>query len=272
MMRSVLALLWALLFCCVTHLQAESPPEPAHDLVKDVVYNELQERRSVSLWQYRVEKTVVNQTLVQQQVETRSGPVFRVLARQGRPLDEAGRKKETDRLNSLLRSPGDQARMKQDYEAEEQRVQRLIGAMPDAFLYTYDGMAEGNAKLSFRPNPAYNPQTYEARVFHALAGEVWIQPQQKRLVKIDGHIDSQIDFGWGILGRIEKGGTFQIGREAVAPNRWKTNMLNVHVSGHIVFFKTIGKDQREVRSAYQPVPQDCSVADAVKILDASLTP
>jgi hypothetical protein len=106
----------------------------------------------------------------------------------GPPLDPAAQKKETERLNNLLRNSAEQARMKQDHEAEEQRVQRLIAAMPEAFLYTYDGMADGNLRLSFRPNPAYNPQTYEARVYHALAGEIWIQPQLKRLVKIDAHI------------------------------------------------------------------------------------
>ena len=46
-------------------------------------------------------------------------------------------------------------------------------------------MADGNLRLSFRPNPAYNPQTYETRIFHALAGEIWIEPQRKRLVKLD---------------------------------------------------------------------------------------
>ena len=98
-------------------------------------------------------------------------------------------------------------------------------------LYTYDGMADGNLRLSFRPNPAYNPPTYETRVYHALSGEIWIQPQQKRLAKLDGHIVNEIDFGYGLLGQIEKGGSFQIGREQVAEKRWKTTLVDVHISG-----------------------------------------
>jgi len=31
-------------------------------------------------------------------------------------------------------------------------------AMPDAFLYTYDGTADGSLHLFFKPNPAYNPR------------------------------------------------------------------------------------------------------------------
>ncbi len=40
--------------------------------------------------------------------------------------------------------------------------------MPEAFLYTYDGIVDGNLRLTFKPNPAYNPATYETRVYHAL--------------------------------------------------------------------------------------------------------
>lgn len=267
-MKSVFPLAGALLLCAVSTLCAQGPAESAHDLVKDVVYNELQERRQMSLWQYRVEKRVAAQTLVEQEIETRSGPVYRVLARQGQPLDQAGRKKETDRLNNLVRNPAEQARMNQDHQAEEARTQRLIAAMPDAFVYVYDGETDGNLRLSFRPNPAYTPSTYEARVFHALAGEILIQPRLKRLVRIDGHIESDIDFGFGLLGRIEKGGTFHIGRSQAGDARWKTSLIEVHISGRIVFFKDISKDQREVRSDFKPVAPDTSVQDAVTLLNA----
>jgi hypothetical protein len=268
MTRSILPLCGLLLLCAASTLRAQNPTESAHDLVKDVVYNELQERRHVSLWQYRVDKRVGNQNSIEQEVETVAGPVYRVLARQGKPLDPAAQKKETDRLNNLLRNPAEQARMKQDHDAEEQRLERLMGAMPEAFLYTYDGTAEGNLRLTFQPNPAYNPPTYETRVYHALSGEIWIQPQQKRLVKIDAHID----FGYGLLGRIEKGGHFQIARQPVAENRWKTTMLNVHISGRVVFFKSINRDQDVTRSAFKPVPPDTSVQQAITLLKSPPTP
>jgi hypothetical protein len=272
MTRSILPLAGLLLLCTASTLRAQNPTQSPHDLVKDVVYNELQERRHVSLWQYRVDKRAGNQNTIEQEVETVAGPVYRVLARQGKPLDPTAQKRETDRLNNLLRNPAEQTRMKQDHDAEEQRLERLMGAMPDAFLYTYDGTADGNLRLTFQPNPAYNPPTYETRVYHALSGEIWIQPQQKRLVKIDAHILNEIDFGYGLLGRIEKGGHFQIGRQPVVENRWKTTMLNVHISGRVVFFKSINRDQDVTRSAFKPVPPDTGVQQAITLLKAAPTP
>jgi hypothetical protein len=74
------------------------------------------------------------------------------------------------------------------------------------------------------------------------------------------------------LGRVEKGGTFQIEREQVAENRWKTSLLEVHISGRVVLFKAISKDQREVRSNFQPVSSDLSVPGAVALLNAMTSP
>ena len=71
MTRSILPLAGLLLLCAASTLRAQSPTESAHDLVKDVVYNELQERRHVSLWQYRVDKRAGNQNTIEQEVDKR---------------------------------------------------------------------------------------------------------------------------------------------------------------------------------------------------------
>jgi hypothetical protein len=74
------------------------------------------------------------------------------------------------------------------------------------------------------------------------------------------------------LGRVEKGGTFQIERKQVAANRWKTSVLDVHISGRVVLFKAISKDQREVRSDFRPVPSDLTVPGAITLLNAMTFP
>ena len=40
-------------------------------------------------------------------------------------------------------------------------------------------------------------------------------------------------------------------------------MLNVHISGRVVFFKSINRDQDVTRSAFKPMPSNTSVQDAV---------
>jgi hypothetical protein len=43
--------------------------------------------------------------------------------------------------------------------------------------------------------------------------------------------------------------------------------LNVHISGRVVFFKSINRDQELTRSAFKPMPSNTSVQQAVDLLN-----
>ncbi len=89
----------------------------------------------------------------------------------------------------------------------------------------------------------------------------------KRLIEIDGQLIERVDFGYGLLGHVEKGGTFEIRREQVSETHWKTNLVEVHIQGRALLFKNVTKDQRESRSDFRLVPQDISLAEAKVLLD-----
>jgi hypothetical protein len=138
--------------------------------------------------------------------------------------------------------------------------------MPQAFLYDYDGLEGNFLRIKFRCNSSYNPPTYEARVVHSLAGTVLIDPQHKRLAKFSGRLIDRVEFGYGLLGYIEKGGTIEIGRTQVDPSEWKTTFVNIQLSGRLVFFKTISKQEYETRSDFRAVPGDLNVLAASRLL------
>src|ERR1035437_10450857 len=85
-------------------LASQVTSESAHDLVKDVVYSELQDRGRQSFWEYRIEKRIAQQSLTEEQVETQYGPVYRVIAKNGVPLDQSQQQQDDSRLDALLRS------------------------------------------------------------------------------------------------------------------------------------------------------------------------
>lgn len=255
------------LFSSVVWAQSQSPRE----LVKDVVYNEQQDRIRESYWQYRVEKRVGQGPLtILQQVETKDGPIFRLLAYGSMPLNTEQRRQEDARLKDLLNSPSKQARIKEQREDDEKHIARLMGLMPDAFLYDYDG-AEGDLiRLKFRPNPQYNVPSIENRIFHALSGTVWIDGKNKRLSRFVGTITDRVDFGYGLLGHLEKGGTFELRRGPVNATHWKTELIDLHLSGKIIFFKSISRDQHELRTHFEPVPDNITLQQAKSLLDQAV--
>ena len=53
--------------------------------------------------------------------------------------------------------------------------------LPDAFVFNYAADDGNLVKLSFKPNPNFHPPSLEARVFHDMEGEMWVDCKQERL-------------------------------------------------------------------------------------------
>ncbi|HEX3471867.1 MAG TPA: hypothetical protein VHT28_11845 [Silvibacterium sp.] len=248
--------------------QDRTPTQPAQQLIADVIYNELQDRGCDSFWQYRSFRVSGSQDVVREQVETSDGPIFRVIEDHGNPLDSAERRREDLRLQELVEKPGAMARTRQEHLQDDERMRKVVEMLPQAFLFEYAGPSEGDrVRLSFRPNPAFTPNSYEARIVHALGGTLVVNQKLKRMVDMDGRLVDRVDFGYGILGHVEKGGTFEIHREQVSEVHWKTNLVAVHIRGKVLLFKNVSKDQRESRSDFRPVPHDISLVAAKELLD-----
>jgi hypothetical protein len=240
-------------------------------LIRDTVYNELHDHEVHGYWQYMVHKKTANDLMSLEQVETKSGPVQRLIAVNGEPLTPQRRHDEDVRLEEFLSDSAKQRKVREQYLDDEKRIARIMQLLPIAFSYQYEGIEGDNYCLSFRPNPAFHPPTIEARVFHAMQGKVYVNARWKRLARLDGRLMDNIDFGYGLLGRMNKGGWFNLERTRANETDWKTEMLEIHVSGRAVLFKTIAKDTREERFGFREVPRNITLSDAKRMLDSQYT-
>jgi hypothetical protein len=267
-----LAIAFLLAASCTAPAPAQSSPLLAAELVNVVVANELADRVERRKWMYLIEKQDGKQTLMEEQVETKDGPLYRLLAIDGRPLDLDQRQQDNARIGRLLHDPGGQLKVKRAHDEDEQKLETLMRLMPQAFLYDYDGVEEGLVRIKFRPNPNYDPPTYEARVVHSLAGTVLIDSQQRRLTKLSGQLINPVEFGFGLLGHIDNGGTVRIRRVEVGPSQWKTALIDIQLSGRLVLFKTINKQEHEIRSDFHAVPDDLSLSQANELTISRVMP
>ena len=247
--------------------QQSQPFMPPGQLVREVVYNELHDHERHGYWRYWVERRVQKETRLEDQVETTDGPITLLERSNGHPLDAVRRLAEQDRLNHLLNSPQEQARFRQEHAEDEKRIGRIVALLPDAFLYEYDGEENGCYRLRFRPNPEYPAHSIEARIFHSMNGELWVSARYKRLARLDGHLEENVDFGYGILGRLYKGGWFRLQRAQVSATDWKTERLEVHMSGRAMLFKTIAHETSEHRGGFASVPAGMSLAQGFSLLN-----
>ena len=249
---------------------AQRTGESPQQLIKDVVYNELADHQRHGFFEYLDTVRTGQETIVKAEVETRAGRVRRILAADGKPLSGDQQQEQSRQLEALLKDPGQQQKLLRDYQGDEDRIARIIGLMPAGFLYRYDGVDGENVRLRYEPNPDFKPPSYEARVFHGMAGTVWINAREKRLSRLEGELIANVDFGYGLLGRLNKGGSFEMARTEASPGNWKTRVLNVHITGHVVLLKSIGKDQQESRSNFHQVPATLTLRQAENLLDQAV--
>lgn len=250
--------------------QTAAQLEPPRELVRDVIYNELHDREHDSHWEYRSTCSSPAANLVREQVETTNGPVFHVIEHDGSPLDEDQRRREDQRLAEYIHNPAQVAHVERAHEEDETRLASVMELLPQAFLFTYEpGSTDNTARLAFRPDPSFVPSGYEARIVHALTGTLTIDTRLKRMIEMRGVLAERVDFGYGVLGHVEKGGSFEIHRRQVSTLHWKTDMVSVHIQGKVLMLKTVSKDEVEERSDFQPVPQDTTLAEAEQMLNES---
>ena len=240
----------------------------AQQLVREVATNELRaQEQDRTLWMYVAREEEHGKQGVRQVIDTEEGPLSVVIARNGQPLDSQQQQLEKQRIEKLIRNPDEQTRELRRYQHDAEQAKQLTKLLPEAFLFRISSGDQHRLRLSFRPNPAFHPATREARVFHAMQGQLVVDAAQKRFVELRGVLTEDVHFGGGILGNIRKGGTFDVQQTEVLPGHWELTLIDVHISGKALLFKTINEQQHETRSDFRRVPDKLTLAQAAEMLE-----
>ena len=220
---------------------------------------------------YRLRKSSPRLSTTKEIFETNDGAVARLIAINDHPLSTADELKEQARLSGLLTDPGRQRHRKQSEAEDTGRVLKVMRALPSAFIYQYAGEAESPSgkveKFTFRPNPSFNPPDLETEALTAMAGEIWVDTVQGRVTKLEGHLQQDVDFGWGILGRLNKGGWIVIEQAAVGQGQWRIARFQMKMNLRVLF-KTKPIDTMEEMIGYTPMPEGIDYRQAIQMLRA----
>jgi hypothetical protein len=194
--------------------------------------------------------------------ETRDGDVARLVAVNGKPLTAEADRAELARLDNLAAHPELQEHRKRGEQKDAARVDRLMAMLPDALVYRLEGTVACGAALavpaqcyrvSFAPNPRWSPPDMEADLLRGVAGEVWIDQTQERLTRLDARFIKDVDFGFGLLGKLYKGGTVMIEQTDVGGGDWELTGLTLQVSGKALLVKGLSEKIKEEASGFSPV-------------------
>ncbi len=251
-------------------------PTSANDLVREVIGNQLKQEADLA-YMYHVRKETPSGVQTKEVIETRDGSLSWVLTNNDAPLSDEERRKEDDKLQNILKSPEEQAKRRKDQKEDDDRTNRMLQTMPDAFIYTYDGTepaanrAGELVRLTFKPNPDFKPPDRETQVYRGMEGQMLIDPVERHMVKIDAVLVRDVNFGWGIFGRLNKGGRFMVAQSRINKGRWDTTDMILDFTGKVLLFKRLRIKERQVATDFRPVPHNLSLEDGAQMLRQTAT-
>jgi hypothetical protein len=250
--------------------QSTEPSQDPGKLVQDASWNELHPNGPPRPFRYKLLKTDLKRSTLKEIVETKDGDVARLLEKDGRPLTAEEKQAELDRLNDLLAHPNIQEHRRKKEQEDSTRGDEMVRMLPNAFIYTYQGIIPGPSgpcyRVTFRPNPAFKPPDREGEVYHGMEGELWIDKAQLRLARINAHLISDVNFGWGVLGTLYQGGRILVDDADVGKGHWETLHMELELRGKILLMKPIDFSTTEEASDFHEVPATMGYQDAVRLL------
>lgn len=240
----------------------------AHELVRRAVENELKSADSNLRYTYRERKQTPNGSSLKQVAETKDGEVSYLLMMNDQPLTDEQRRIEDGKSQKILNSPDEQRRRLKEQKEDERRANNIVKALPDAFIYEFEGPSDEPhvAKLRFRPNPTFNPPDRETQVLKGMAGDMYIDTAATRMKRLDGTLVDDVNFGWGIFGKLHKGGHFEIRESDVGDGNWQVTYSNLDFTGKVLLFKKLRIKETKEMSGFRRIPENLSYSEGFELL------
>jgi hypothetical protein len=245
-------------------------PTPLIDIqewVRQTISNEIkQQAEDHTLWAYRELIQRDGTEELREICQTNIGEINRLVALNRRPLSAEQQRKEDQRIQELLAEPEEVRKQQQKRDEDVEEGRRMLELFPKAFHYESAGTEGDLIKITFSPDPYFEPSTRQQEVLRHVEGIMWINTQQKRVARLDGRLVSDVKFLGGILGSLNKGGSFYLREDDVGSGHWEMVGLDIQIRGRAFLFRTISVQERRELSRYREVPANLTLQQGAELL------
>ena len=237
-----------------------SAAQTPRDIVRQAVQTELDaSRNDNSHWLYFEIDRRPSKTVKQWVAEANSVSVNRVVERNGQAVSESQQREE---MGDFIHDSRAQAKQRKSGHHDDEQAAELLKILPDAFLWTNAGEKGSHVLLHFKPDPQFRPRDLEARIFAAMEGDMAIDREQHRIVSLKGRLIHDVKIGYGLLGELKAGGTFDVERREISPHVWQITETHIHIQGHALIFKTISEEEDDVKTHFEQLAAGTTLEQA----------
>lgn len=229
---------------------------------------------------YKMRRVDAKGEMIRETVESKEGPVARLLQRNGQALTAEENEAERRRLQDILDSPDSFLRHVRREEGSKSYAAELLRSMAKAMIWTYvpnqpqlPGASGPAVVLDFKPDPAFKPPSLVTEALTGVSGRVWIDANSHCVTRIEGRILHSIDFGWGgVLARIKEGGSVELEQRKVSDHRWLYSHLVEHIAIREVLVHTVEENADITSGDIQALPGPLGYREAIHMLLALPVP
>jgi len=186
--------------------------------------------------------------------------VERLIERDGRPLsaderdrNEARLRKAVDEFKAL--SAAERERHREEERRKYAEENAWLKELPEALDCQLVGEETLNGRavqvFAFWPRPGYQPRNLRTRAFQKVTGRLWIDKEEREMVRLQAEMFADVVVGWGLIGRFFKGTRVAIERQRAQPKVWLTISEVVRFAGRILLVKSINEEGTTRYSEYR---------------------
>lgn len=174
--------------------------------------------------------------------------ITKVVAKNDQPLSAQELKEQDEKIRTnatAFKRKMEEAKGKspQSDKRHESDEDMMIREMPEALDYKLVGteIKRGRETLvfEFAPKPGYQPKNFKMKFFEKLKGKIWVDKATNEMAAADAEIFDTLSFGFGILGKMQKGTRFQLNRIEAAPGVWITDSFRARFGARIMLVKSM---------------------------------
>ncbi len=249
-------------FTCATVLFAGfvCAAQTPRDIVRQAVRTELDaSHNDHSHWLYFEINRQPSKNVKRWVAEANAATVDRVVERDGQTVSESQQRQE---MAAFINDSSAQAKQRKSGQHDDEQAAELLKILPDAFIWTLAGEKGNDTVLHFKPDPQFRPRNLEARVFATMEGDMAVDREQHRIASLKGRLIRDVKIGYGLVGELKAGGTFDVERRELSPRVWQIAETHVHIQGHALIFKTISEEEDDVKAHFEQIAASMTLQQA----------
>jgi len=267
----------------------ESPLPDINALMQQVEANERKSEAIQKNYIYREQNKLeeLNSHDGVKKTETREMEVFwlngvqvvRTLKKDGKQLSGEEEKKESDRIDERVKK-AQQKREKADSKGEETdsrgHEEITFARMLElgSFSNARRDLVNGRPAIlvDYTGDPKAKTHNYAEGVFRELAGTVWVDEQDRTLVRLEGHFINDFHVGGGLVINVKKGTWFKANFVKINNEVWLPQQIEADGHARYLLFFSLNGHFLGRTSDYRKFKATSTILPRVDKVDPSILP